>query len=67
MTLAVEVEDSGKHVAVKTGEGQQVSQGLVEQPLGRGIKGDLGEIVDRDWTQIDQRVLGIQISEDSTA
>lgn len=65
MTLEVEVGDSDKHVALRTGEGQQVSQGLVERPLGGGhpekrrggIKGDLGEIMDRGWTHIDRDYL----------
>lgn len=55
MALAVEVGDSDEdeHVAVRTEV--PASQGLVERPRvdiqkRGGIKGDLGEIVDRGWT-----------------
>lgn len=56
MTLEVEVGDSDKHVALRTGEGQQVSQGLVERPLGGGIqrRGEEGskETWERSWTGV---------------
>lgn len=70
VTLAVVVEDSDKHVAVRTEVGQQDQwSGLwvnIQRGEGIGIKGDLGEIMDRVGLT-DQRLLGIQISEDSTA
>lgn len=34
VTLGVEVGDSDKHMSVRTGEGQQVSQGLAEKVSG---------------------------------
>lgn len=53
VTLAVEVADSDKHMAVRTGEGQQVSQGLAERmDVQRQGKEGSKETWERSWTGV---------------